>query len=94
MKKDEDGALNYNVTITAMTYTDANGKDHMYRILAKGTLGISANTGYTAVDKSSDGYSSANPSTKGWYELSADGNTYTLSTDTTVQTDKTYYTKD
>ncbi|MBR1703099.1 MAG: hypothetical protein IJ716_14325 [Lachnospiraceae bacterium] len=32
-----------------------------------------------------------NPSTEGWYELS--GTTYVLSTDTTVDTEKTYYEK-
>lgn len=33
-----------------------------------------------------------NPSEEGWYE--ADDDTYVLSTDTTVDSDKTYYTKD
>ena len=31
LKKDEDGALNYAVTITALVYNDG-AKDHMYRI--------------------------------------------------------------
>lgn len=29
-KKDEDGALNYAVSITSMLYTDAQEKDHLY----------------------------------------------------------------
>ena len=42
---------------------------------------------YTAVSSPS-----GNPSEQGWYEL--DGETYSLTTDTTVQSGKTYYTKD
>ena len=33
LKKDADGALNYNVTITALVYTDAQNNDHMYKIV-------------------------------------------------------------
>ncbi len=33
LKKDEDGALNYSVTITALVYTDNNQVDHMYKII-------------------------------------------------------------
>ena len=35
IKKDEDGALNYSVTITALNYTDGQGKDHMYKIVGE-----------------------------------------------------------
>jgi hypothetical protein len=33
IKKDEDGALNYSVTITALNYTDSNNVEHMYKIV-------------------------------------------------------------
>ena len=33
IKKDEDGALNYAVTITALNYTDNNDVEHMYKIV-------------------------------------------------------------
>jgi hypothetical protein len=33
IKKDEDGALNYSVTITALVYTDGSNVDHMYKIV-------------------------------------------------------------
>lgn len=33
IKKDEDGALNYSVTITALVYTDDSNVDHMYKIV-------------------------------------------------------------
>lgn len=33
IKKDADGALNFAVTITALVYTDAQEKDHMYKII-------------------------------------------------------------
>lgn len=33
LKKDADGALNYNVTITALVYTDQSNKEHMYQIV-------------------------------------------------------------
>ena len=35
LKKDADGALNYNVTITALVYTDASNNDHMYKIVGE-----------------------------------------------------------
>lgn len=35
IKKDADGALNYNVTITALVYNDGTD-DHMYKIVASG----------------------------------------------------------
>lgn len=35
LKKDADGALNYNVTITALVYTDSDNKEHMYKIVNK-----------------------------------------------------------
>ena len=31
VKKDEDGALNYSVTITALNWTDTNDVEHMYK---------------------------------------------------------------
>lgn len=33
IKKDEDGALNYAVKITALNWTDGENKDHMYKIV-------------------------------------------------------------
>lgn len=33
IKKDEDGALNYAITISSLVYTDAEQKDHMYKIV-------------------------------------------------------------
>lgn len=37
LKKDADGALNFNVTITALNYTDDQNKDHMYKIVGRTT---------------------------------------------------------
>lgn len=33
LKKDEDGALNFAVTITALNWTDGSNHDHMYKIV-------------------------------------------------------------
>lgn len=33
IKKDEDGALNYSVTITALNWTDTEGEEHMYKLV-------------------------------------------------------------
>lgn len=33
IKKDEDGALNYAVTISSLVYTDDQNHDHMYKII-------------------------------------------------------------
>ena len=33
LKKDEDGALNFAVTITALNWTDSSNHDHMYKIV-------------------------------------------------------------
>ncbi len=33
IKKDEDGALNYAVTISSLVYTDTSNNDHMYKIV-------------------------------------------------------------
>ena len=33
IKKDEDGALNYAVTISSLVYTDTNNANHMYKII-------------------------------------------------------------
>ncbi len=51
---------------------------------------------YTAVVKTQSGYAKANPAMLGWYERSGAGTeqspyVYTLSTDTTVDSTKTYY---
>ena len=35
LKKDADGALNYNVTITALVYTDSSNDEHMYKIVGE-----------------------------------------------------------
>lgn len=35
LKKDADGALNYNVTITALVYTDSNSVAHQYKIVGE-----------------------------------------------------------
>lgn len=35
IKKDEDGALNYSVTITSLVYTDTSNVDHLYKIVGK-----------------------------------------------------------
>lgn len=35
LKKDADGALNYNVTITALVYTDDSNNEHMYKIVGE-----------------------------------------------------------
>ena len=47
--------------------------------------------GYASVDKASAGYSSANPSAMGWYELTSSG--FALSGDTQVNDSKVYYSK-
>ena len=87
IKKDEDGALNYSVTITSLVYTDQSQNDHLYKIVGSGTAAE-----FTAVDPSSSGYSSKNPKTQGWFE--SDGTNYRLTWDTEVVDGKTYYTKD
>lgn len=51
---------------------------------------------YSAVSKTQSGYAKANPAILGWYERSGAGSeqspyVYTLSTDTTVDSTKTYY---
>ena len=82
LKKDADGALNYNVTITALVYTDTNNVDHMYKIAATGTT-----VTYTAVQSPT-----GNPKTKGWYEKDGAADNYRLTWDTSVVDGKTYYT--
>lgn len=82
IKKDADGALNYNVTITALVYNDGEA-DHMYKI--QGTAGTAT---YSAVDNPT-----GNPKSKGYYEKDGSNNVYRLTWDTTVVTGKTYYTK-
>ena len=47
--------------------------------------------GYAYVNKNISGYSSKNPSQEGWYEMMANG--FALSTDTSVDSTKAYYTQ-
>ena len=46
---------------------------------------------YTAVDKTGEGYSASNPKTSGWFEK--DGDNYVATEDTTVDAEKTYYSR-
>lgn len=46
---------------------------------------------YAEVDKTGEGYAEKNPTTEGWYENAGDN--YVPSTDTTVDANKTYYTR-
>lgn len=78
IKKDADGALNYSVTITALVHTDESEVDHMYKIKGRVT--------YVEVENPT-----GNPKAQGYYEKS--GNTYILTEDTTVDSEKTYYRK-
>ena len=80
LKKDADGALNYNVTITALVWTDGNDVDHMYKIVGSGSAE------FTTVSTPT-----GNPKTKGYFE--SDGTNYRLTWDTAVVDGKTYYTK-
>ena len=43
LKKDADGALNYNVTITALVYTDTDNNEHMYKIVGQAASGGGTN---------------------------------------------------
>ena len=80
VKKDEDGALNYSVTITALNWTDTNDVEHMYKIVGGETVEFEEVTS-----------PSGNPKSKGYYE--SDGTNYRLTWDTEVVTGKTYYQK-
>ena len=84
IKKDADGALNYNVTITALVYNDGEN-DHMYKI--QGTAGTAT---YTEVSEPS-----GNPKSKGYYEATGEvgSEIYRLTWDESVVNGKTYYTK-
>lgn len=82
LKKDADGALNYNVTITALVYNDGTN-DHMYKIVGQGAAAT-----YTAVDEPAE-----NPKSAGYYEKDGSNDVYRLTWDTEVVTGKTYYTK-
>lgn len=91
LKKDADGALNYNVTITALVYTDTSvtpNVDHMYKIVGTGSAAT-----YTAVSTSSTGYDNKHPNQEGWYEKNGDESDYRLTWDDDVVSGKTYYTK-
>lgn len=83
IKKDEDGALNYAVTITSLVYTDNLNVDHMYQIVA-GTGGATF-TPVTTIGQSD------NPRALQWYEGYADE--YRLTWDETPVAGKTYFTK-
>ena len=86
LKKDADGALNYNVTITALVYTDTSvtpNVDHMYKIVGQGTAAT-----YTSVAEPAE-----NPKSAGYYEKDGAASNYRLTWDTTVVSGKTYYTK-
>ena len=82
LKKDADGALNYNVTITALVYNDGTN-DHMYKIVGQGAAAT-----YTEVDEPAE-----NPKSAGYYEKDGSNDVYRLTWDTEVVTGKTYYTK-
>ena len=91
LKKDADGALNYNVTITALVYTDTSvtpNVDHMYKIVGTGSAAT-----YTAVSTSSTGYENKHPNQEGWYEKNGDESDYRQTWDEDVVSGKTYYTK-
>lgn len=88
LKKDADGALNYNVTITALVYNDGEN-DHMYSIVGAADGAAT----YTAVSTSIEGYSEKNPKSEGWYEKDGATTNYRLTWDTAVVDGKTYYTK-
>lgn len=82
IKKDADGALNYNVTITSLVYNDGT-HDHMYKI-----LGSTASTFEEVAEPS------GNPYSQGWYEREGATNNFRLTWDTVVDSNKDYYTKD
>ena len=86
LKKDADGALNYNVTITALVYTDTSvtpNVDHMYKIVGTGTAAT-----YTLVSEPT-----GNPKSLGYYEKDGSNDVYRPTWDTAVVADKNYYTK-
>lgn len=66
--------------LTALAVPNRPRKIHRFNLVGKTTT-------YTAVDSPT-----GNPSTQGWYEKDSSGE-YVLTTDTTVQSGKTYYTK-
>ena len=80
IKKDEDGALNYAVTITALNWTDANDVEHSYKIVGGSTVEFEEVTS-----------PSGNPKSQGYFE--SDGTNYRLTWDTEVVDGKTYYRK-
>lgn len=80
VKKDEDGALNYAVTITALNWTDENEVEHMYKIVGGSTVEFEEVTS-----------PSGNPKSQGYFE--SDGTNYRLTWDTEVVDGKTYYRK-
>lgn len=53
---------------------------------------IDLDSTYAAVDKTGSGYSAKNPKTEGWFEVGTTG-LYFKSADTTVDNNKTYFTK-
>lgn len=80
IKKDEDGALNYSVTITALNYTDTNNVEHMYKIIGGSTVEFEEVTS-----------PSGKPKSQGYFE--SDGTNYRLTWDSEVVAGKTYYRK-
>lgn len=80
IKKDEDGALNYAVTITALNWTDTDDVEHMYKIVGGSTVEFEEVTS-----------PSGNPKSQGYFE--SDGTNYRLTWDTAVVDGKTYYRK-
>lgn len=80
IKKDADGALNYNVTITALVYNDGEN-DHMYKIQSDASV-----VTYTEVSNPT-----GNPKAQGWYEKNGTDDQYRLTWDTEVVAGKTYY---
>lgn len=87
IKKDEDGALNYAVTITALNWTDTNEVEHMYKIVGGESIT------FTEVDDTQAGYATMNPKVQGWYEKDGANDNYRQTWDTEVVDGKTYYTK-
>lgn len=79
VKKDEDGALNFAVTITSLVYTDTNNIDHLYKIVG--------GTNYNMTEVSNP---TGNPRSQGYFEYDGSSD-YRQTWDTAVVSGKTYY---
>lgn len=79
VKKDEDGALNFAVTITSLVYTDTNDDDHLYKIVG--------GTNYNMTEVSNP---TGNPKSQGYLEYDGSSD-YRPTWDTSVVSGKTYY---